>query len=284
MHRGFRDDGEVTLAERQSAIRPIAARFRYLPGRRRPRRGHLQRLAKGRSPCYIGGDEFLLQSMKATPDENPPHAAAHMRVSYEMAELREEDLAPDPVDQFAVWFQETVSAKLPEPNAMTLATVDGSGRPAQRAVLLKHWDKSGFVFFTNKESRKATHMAANPEVSLHFLWLDLQRQVSISGRVEPVSLAQTAAYFALRPFGSQIGAWLSPQSQVVSSKAMLLAKLDEIKRKFADGKVPVPSFWGGYRVVPREFEFWQGGRDRLHDRFRYSKNPDGIWLHERLAP
>ena len=207
-----------------------------------------------------------------------------MRVSYEMAELREEDLATDPVDQFANWFQQTVSAQLPEPNAMTLATVDADGRPCQRTVLLKHWDKSGFVFYTNKKSRKAVHMSANPEVSVHFLWLELQRQISINGTVEPVSLAQTAAYFASRPFGNQIGAWVSPQSQVISSKSLLIAKWEELKRKHADGKVPLPSFWGGYRVVPREFEFWQGGRDRLHDRIRYSRKGDSTWFHERLAP
>ena len=222
--------------------------------------------------------------MKPISDPNPPPDPEKMRVSYELAELREEDLAADPVDQFAVWFQAACTANIPEPNAMTLATVGPDGRPSQRAVLLKHWDKSGFVFFTNQESRKARQLADNPAVSLHFLWLDLQRQVSIDGTVERVSAAQTATYFASRPFGSQLGAWVSPQSQVVSSKSILLAKWDEIKREFADGQVPVPSFWGGYRVVPRVFDFWQGGRDRLHDRFRVTRQTERGWNSERPAP
>lgn len=214
------------------------------------------------------------------PDPN----LADLRVDYTLGALREEDLAPDPFTQFGLWLDQACQAGLLEPNAMTVSTVDESGCPSARTVLLKHWDRRGFVFFTNLESRKAVHLAANPHVALLFAWLPLQRQLAIRGTAERTSTAEVLAYFAKRPFGSQLAAWASPQSRIISTRALLEAKWEELKRKFREGQVPVPSFWGGFRVVPRDFEFWQGGASRLHDRFLYSRtSPDG-WRTDRLAP
>jgi pyridoxamine 5'-phosphate oxidase len=207
-----------------------------------------------------------------------------MRVDYRLGHLLESDLAPSPFQQFETWFGQACSAGILEPNAMTLATVDDTGRPCTRTVLLKHWDERGFVFFTNLESRKAVHIAANPNVSLLFPWLPLQRQVAINGPAVKTSTAEVLAYFAKRPFQSQLAAWASPQSRVISTRAVLEMKWEEMKRKFREGAVPLPSFWGGYRVVPREIEFWQGGESRLHDRFLYSRQPDESWALQRLAP
>lgn len=207
-----------------------------------------------------------------------------MRVDYHLGHLDEKDLAPDPFQQFELWFTQARDAGLLEPNAMTLATVDASGRPTARTVLLKHWDERGFVFFTNLESRKASHIAANANVSLLFPWLPLQRQVAINGAAEKISTAEVVAYFVKRPFHAQLAAWASPQSRVISTRAILEMKWEEMKRKFREGEVPLPSFWGGYRVVPRDVEFWQGGESRLHDRFLYSREPGAPWKIERLAP
>ena len=207
-----------------------------------------------------------------------------LRADYDREELREEDLRADPFEQFAVWMREACEAQLVEPNAMSLATVGADGQPTQRTVLLKSFDERGFVFYTNLESRKARQIAENGNVSLLFPWLALHRQVAVSGMAERVPSSEALAYFVTRPFGSQIGAWASPQSQVVSARALLEMKWEEAKRKFQEGRVPMPSFWGGFRVVPRDIEFWQGRGHRLHDRFLYTRQDDGRWRIGRLAP
>lgn len=206
------------------------------------------------------------------------------RTEYDRGKLSRADLKADPLEQFAGWFEEVARSGAPEPNALSLATVGKDLRPVVRTVLLKSYDARGFVFFTNLESRKARHIAENPNVSLLFAWLGLQRQVIVSGQAERVSTAEALAYFMTRPRGSRLGAWVSAQSSVITSRKMLEMKFEEIKRKFADGEVPLPSFWGGYRVVPRDMEFWQGRESRLHDRFLYTKQEDGSWKIERLAP
>jgi pyridoxamine 5'-phosphate oxidase len=167
---------------------------------------------------------------------------------------------------------------------MSLATAWTDGRPSVRTVLLKQYDRRGFVFFTNLESKKARQLAQNPRASVLFAWLALERQVILSGDVEKISTAEVIRYFVTRPLGSQLAAWASPQSSVITSRKMLEMKWDEVKRKFADGKVPLPSFWGGYRLKPVEFEFWQGRANRLHDRFQYVLEEDKSWLIDRLAP
>jgi pyridoxamine 5'-phosphate oxidase len=206
------------------------------------------------------------------------------RSEYTRGELALERLKPSPFDQFALWFQEAMDAKIAEPNAMSLATTGGDMRPLARTVLLKSYDERGFVFYTNLESRKARQMAENASVSLLFPWLALERQVIISGAAEKVSTAETLAYFITRPRGSQLGAWVSAQSSVITTRSLLEQKWEEMKRKFGDGEVPLPAFWGGYRVVPREIEFWQGRPNRLHDRFLYTRLPGGSWNIDRLAP
>lgn len=209
---------------------------------------------------------------------------SYMRDEFEMAGLRRDDLDPDPTKQFERWFEDVQRAGYRMPNAVTLATVGADGQPSMRMVLLKQFDGHGFVFYTNYESRKAQEMAQNPKVALHFPWHDLERQVIITGTVEKVSTAESVKYFLTRPHGSQIGAWVSNQSSVISSKQALLMKWEEMKRKFGEGEVPLPSFWGGFRVVPHTFEFWQGQKSRLHDRFRYTADGAGGWTIERLAP
>ena len=198
--------------------------------------------------------------------------------------LEREDLDDDPIVQFEHWFREACDSGRKDPNAMSLATVDPDGRPAARTVLLKYFDKKGFVFFTNLESTKAAQITQNCNVSLLFFWRELGRQVSVRGAAERLPTAETLKYFATRPRGSQIGAWVSAQSSVISSRTLLESKFDEIKRKFADKEVPLPSFWGGYRVVPTEIEFWQGRTNRLHDRFLFTRQDDGTWDVDRLAP
>jgi pyridoxamine 5'-phosphate oxidase len=193
------------------------------------------------------------------------------------------ELNADPIVQFERWYRQTIDAKLPEPNAMSLATVDSDGQPSLRTVLLKLYDAQGFVFFTNYHSRKARQIDANDRVALLFPWVALARQVKILGHAARIPTAESLKYFTTRPRGSQIGAWSSPQSQVITSRSLLEQKVEEIKRKFADGDVPLPDFWGGYRVVPDSIEFWQGRDSRLHDRFRYTRD-NGSWRIERLAP
>lgn len=209
---------------------------------------------------------------------------ADMRRDYTREPLHRRDLKPDPYDQFGLWFEQACASGIVEPNAMSLATVGADGRPTLRTVLLKKWDKTGFVFFTNLESRKARQIAENPHVALLFPWLALERQVAINGTAERIPAAEVLAYFVTRPFASQLAAWASPQSRVISARSLLEAKWEEMKRKFHEGRVPLPSFWGGYRVVPRDFEFWQGRPNRLHDRFLYTPRPDGGWQIDRLAP
>lgn len=211
---------------------------------------------------------------------------SELRREYKQAALDREHLAADPADQFQKWFEEARKAELPEPNAMVLATVDAEGQPFTRTVLLKKFDTRGPVFFTNFESRKARHIAANARVSCCFLWLQLERQVSLNGTAERISNAESFAYFASRPLGSRLGAWTSQQSSIIKSRSLLEAKLEEMKRKFSDGKVPLPSFWGGYRIRPHSYEFWQGRQSRLHDRFFYERPEPGQerWQLERLQP
>jgi pyridoxamine 5'-phosphate oxidase len=208
---------------------------------------------------------------------------AEFRKEYSSRGLHRGDLNPDPVAQFSEWFIQATELEVHEPNAMTLATVDGDGMPFQRTVLLKYFDRDGFVFFTNYGSRKAEQIAANPRVSLLFPWITLERQVIIQGRAEKISTAESLRYFASRPRESQIGAWVSNQSEVITSRKFLMQKLAEIREKFHHGEIPLPSFWGGYRVVPQAIEFWQGGPARLHDRFLYRKQDAG-WAIERLSP
>lgn len=209
---------------------------------------------------------------------------SNMREEFTLYGLERKDLKEDPIIQFENWFAQARESGMIEPNAMTLATVNAQGQPSVRTVLLKFFDSVGFVFYTNYESKKARDMAENPKVSLLFPWLDLQRQVKINGYVEKVPTAQSVKYFLSRPRGSQLGAWCSNQSSVITTRSLLQAKFDEMKRKFEGKEVPLPSFWGGYRVIPQEIEFWQGRKNRLHDRFNYSLQEDGSWSIERLAP
>ncbi|MFM8887645.1 MAG: pyridoxamine 5'-phosphate oxidase [Chthoniobacterales bacterium] len=216
------------------------------------------------------------------PDAVRHPDVAELRRNYTRDGLSRADLDPDPVGQFRRWFTQAVEAQIVEPNAMVLGTTDGK-RPSARSVLLKAYDERGFVFFTNYESRKAQEIVSNDRVSLLFPWYPLERQVSILGRAERISTADSLAYFVSRPHGSRLGAWVSQQSAVINSRQLLEMKLEEMKAKFADGEVPLPSFWGGFRVVPSEIEFWQGRENRLHDRFRYARSGDA-WNIARLAP
>jgi pyridoxamine 5'-phosphate oxidase len=213
-------------------------------------------------------------------DVHPDIAA--LRREYTRAGLRRTNLDPDPVVQFRQWFNEAREAGLIEPNAMVLATTD-SKRTSSRTVLLKAFDERGFVFFTNYESRKSQEISINPNVSLLFPWYPLERQVGVLGFAERISTAESLAYFASRPHGSRVGAWVSQQSSVINSRRLLEMKWEEMKRKFSQGDVPLPSFWGGFRVVPLEIEFWQGRENRLHDRFRYLRD-ESRWCIERLSP
>lgn len=209
---------------------------------------------------------------------------SEFRKEYSSQGLHREDLNTDPVLQFEQWFKQANDLQVHEPNAMTLATISADGIPSQRTVLLKAFDEKGLVFFTNYGSRKAHHIAGNPGVCLLFPWITLERQVIVQGKAEKISAAESLKYFATRPRDSQIGAWVSNQSEIVSSRKLLIQKLEEIKTKFKGGEVPLPSFWGGYRVVPSTFEFWQGGSARIHDRFLYTRQQDGTWQIDRLAP
>jgi pyridoxamine 5'-phosphate oxidase len=208
---------------------------------------------------------------------------SQLRVDYKRAALSERDAASDPFELFTRWFDEAVAAAIPEPNAMTLATVDGAGRPAARIVLMKGIDARGVVFHTNYDSRKGRDLAGNPRAALLFFWVELERQVRIDGTAERVSAEDSDAYFAARPRGSQISAWASPQSAPVADRAWLEARFAECEARFASGAVPRPPNWGGVRVVPDRFEFWQGRTSRLHDRLVWSRQGDG-WTIGRLAP
>ncbi len=198
--------------------------------------------------------------------------------------LQRSSLDSDPIKQFESWYSETCGTDIPESSAMILATVDKDGQPLQRTVLLKSFDEDGFIFFTNYSSRKAQHIEYNNKVSLLFPWHSMGRQVKITGTAEKISTKDSLKYFLSRPRGSQIGAWASHQSKVVKNRALLDAMFDEMKQKFVHGEIPLPSFWGGYRIEPKTIEFWQARDSRLHDRFMYSKNDSGDWSNERLAP
>ena len=219
-------------------------------------------------------------------DGIPEKDIAALRKSYERAELDESASHDDPMLQFGHWLREAIDARLPEPNAMTLATVDAQGRPSTRVVLIKGYDARGVVWYTNYHSRKARELAANPLAALQFHWVELERVVRIEGRVERVSDAESDAYFATRPLDSRIGAWASPQSEVIASRAVLVANAARIAARYALHP-PRPPHWGGYRLVPDGWEFWQGRKSRLHDRLRYRRSAPGggqQWVRERLAP
>jgi pyridoxamine 5'-phosphate oxidase len=210
---------------------------------------------------------------------------ARLRKEYTLHGLHRQDLLPDPIQQFEVWFKESVgSAGDREPNAMTLATADREGHPSVRVVLLKGFDERGFVFFTNYESRKGQHLAQNPRAALNFHWPWLERQIQIEGNVSRVSREESQTYFDKRPLKSRLSAIISPQSSPVSSRTELEQRLEEVSRQYPDGNPPAPEFWGGYRVFPERMEFWQGRENRLHDRFLYTLTLDGSWRIERLGP
>ncbi|MCW8870550.1 MAG: pyridoxamine 5'-phosphate oxidase [Proteobacteria bacterium] len=206
-----------------------------------------------------------------------------IRTDYVKYGLQRSDLADNPLDQFSEWFKQAQVAKLPEINAMSLATADGQGRPDVRTVLLKIFDEQGFVFFTNYKSAKAKQLSENSQAALLFPWLALERQVRITGAVEKISTAESLKYFSSRPRGSQLGAWISEQSHPIKNREKLSQLLHGIKERFKTGDIPLPSHWGGYRVIPDHCEFWQGRASRLHDRFSYTKT-NSVWRIERLAP
>ena len=208
---------------------------------------------------------------------------ADLRKSYERAELSEDASLADPLKQFEKWISEAISAQVPEPNAMTLATVDSRLRPSTRVVLIKGYDEKGITWFTNYDSRKGRELAANPWAALQFHWVDLERVVRIEGCVEKVSAAESDAYFASRPLDSRIGAWASPQSQVISGRGELISNAARYGSRFLLNP-PRPPHWGGYRLRPDTWEFWQGRKSRLHDRLRYRLDSDQHWIRERLAP
>jgi len=217
--------------------------------------------------------------MELTPTE-----LTGLRSEYAAHGLRRADLHSDPTKQSSAWFAAALAADIRDANAMTLATATPDGRPSARIVLLKGFDERGFVFFTNYLSEKGRQLEANPSAALVFYWVQLERQVRISGVVEQTSREDSAAYFHSRPLGSQLSAWASKQSQVVDARQILDSRLEQMKERYYTGEIPLPPHWGGYRVNPETIEFWQGRPNRLHDRFRYSRQPEGAWKIDRLAP
>jgi pyridoxamine 5'-phosphate oxidase len=207
---------------------------------------------------------------------------ADLRKSYEREKLEEADVAQDPLEQFTRWMQQAIDAQIPEPNAMTLATVSKENRPSTRPVLIKGCDERGIVWYTNYESRKGRQISMNPWASLQFHWVELERVVRIEGKVEKVSTEESEAYYRSRPLDSRIAAWASPQSEVIADRKALEKRVEELNRKYGENP-PLPPNWGGLRLVPERWEFWQGRKNRLHDRIVYRKEM-GKWLRERLAP
>ena len=223
-------------------------------------------------------------------DPDKPIDFSTERREFQLGELRRSQLCDDPIEQFSNWLTQARHSEIKDATAMTLATVDESGAPTQRMVLLKGLDQRGFVFFTNLGSRKAAHIAANGQVCLHFAWLPLDRQVIIRGVAQRLTTLEDTRYFLSRPRESQLAAWASQQSHPITARRLLKEKFLEIKQRFAEGEVPLPTFWGGYRVAPQVIEFWQGRENRLHDRFEYRRNEGGDrseagdWSIERLSP
>jgi pyridoxamine 5'-phosphate oxidase len=211
-------------------------------------------------------------------------ALSDFRKEYTAGRLTSDVLTEHPIDLFKIWLDDAINAKLPDPNAMTVATVDASGQPSQRIVLLKDLSNEGFVFYTNLGSRKAKDLANNAKISLHFPWYFLERQVRVNGVAKALSRAEVAKYFLSRPKDSQLGAWASQQSQPISTRELLVTQFAQMKEKFANGPVPLPDFWGGFRIEPHQIEFWQGGEHRLHDRFEYNIQNNGSWKTQRLMP
>lgn len=210
-------------------------------------------------------------------------ALEEIRREYLMGGLQREKLAEDPLKQFELWMEQAIASEIPDPTAMTLATVSKEGQPSQRIVLLKHLDERGFVFFTNYNSAKAHDITSNAKVSLHFPWHAMERQVKVMGEAQKIPVSETLSYFVSRPRDSQIAAWASNQSHKISTREALMMQFESMKKKFEGGEVPLPDFWGGYRICPSVFEFWQGGGKRLHDRFEYRRH-EQQWQIERLAP
>jgi pyridoxamine 5'-phosphate oxidase len=206
------------------------------------------------------------------------------RKDYTLLNLREDEVDPNAIRQFERWFDEAMKAGVSEPDAMTLATATPDGRPSARVVLLRGVDDRGFVFFTNYDSRKGRELAANPWAALVLFWHELERQVRVEGQVRRVSVQESDHYFQSRPAGSRIGAWASPQSEVIKSRESLEIRCQELEKSFEDGTIPRPPNWGGFRLVPETIEFWQGRPSRLHDRLRYTRREQSKWLVERLAP
>jgi pyridoxamine 5'-phosphate oxidase len=213
-----------------------------------------------------------------------PRDPAASRYDHVGEGLRRSDLDPDPIKQFATWFTAAIEAGIYDVNAMSLATADGDARPSVRIVLLKSFDQDGFVFFTNYESTKGKQLEANPNAALGFYWIELDRQIRISGKVEKTSREESRIYFHSRPVGSQLSAWASRQSAVVDGRRVLDARMAEMTERFRNERIPLPPHWGGYRLKPDMMEFWQGRQNRLHDRFRYTRQANRAWLIARLAP
>ncbi len=211
-------------------------------------------------------------------------SVADLRQNYTRGELSEENANRDPIKQFQIWLEQAVNSQVPEPNAMTLATSTKDGQPSARIVLLKHFDDRGFVFFTNYISQKAQELKNNPQAALVFWWKPLERQVRIQGSVVKVSEKESDEYFKSRPEASRLGAWVSPQSQIIPNREVLESDFDKLQQKYQGKEISRPDNWGGFRVMPTEIEFWQGRPSRLHDRLRYRQIEDGSWLRERLAP
>ena len=207
-----------------------------------------------------------------------------IRRDFRKGTLTRDELIDDPIEQFKLWMQQALTTDLVDPTAMVLATSARDGQVSQRVVLLKGLDERGFVFYTNYESRKSREMSVNSKVSLHFPWFAIERQVMVCGVAEKVSLEESRAYFQSRPRDSQLAAWASPQSRVLSSREAMMQQLENLQKKYADAQIPLPEFWGGFRVRPCQIEFWQGGANRLHDRFVYTLQPGQAWQIDRLAP